>query len=111
MPDASVLSGPQAAVSEGPDTPKSVASTGESLTVSLVRSTEGKYNLTFKHDSANNTVAISEIRANDKPDDRANVRVNDVVMRVNGVPTVCRTGCPMPPAIRACILTDCGTPP
>lgn len=83
MPDAG-----QTPVPTPPGTPKDAGASSTLVTVTLLRSSAGRYHLVFKHDSDSNTVAVASVGESDIPDGRANVRIDDVVMRVNGVRTV-----------------------
>ena len=59
----------------------------ELVHATILRSTAGPFNIVFKHDTLNKMVAIEAIGEIDVSDDRALMKVDDTVARVNGVRT------------------------
>lgn len=59
------------------------------ISSTLLRSSDSRFNLIFKHDSESNLVGIAAVGESDVTDDRSLIHAGDVVVRVNGVRTVC----------------------
>ena len=79
-----------ASSSEGEDTPKSTTTEPNSLVhATLLRNSDSRFNLIFKHDSESNGVRIQSVGTSDVADGRAAICEDDLVMRINGVRTVC----------------------
>ena len=71
-----------------PKSPSGASDSFELVQAVLLRNKAGRFNLTFKHDSFHNIVAIEAVGESDVPDERASVKMDDYLVSVNGVKTV-----------------------
>ena len=87
---STILQPPGAPDPASPTQPPGAASpSSPRVQTTLRRSSSGRFNLVFKHDSVSGLVAIQAVGESDgEADGRGAMRENDKVARVNGVETV-----------------------
>ena len=56
------------------------------VSVTLKRDEEGRFNVVFRHDSADSSVRVRDVRPTNVNDDRFLLRHDDIVVRVNDIP-------------------------